>query len=311
MNAETSLKPDADAKSAPVQIVVFSADAGHARAIAREQDGACAIFDDLAKTAQHLMDIEDERAVLVVDLLGFSGDGLEELAESVAGHVPTVLICEAAQEPHLPEILLDAAFFVIHAPSSKGTVKCIIEAARKKAAQTRAAGAHYLKLLETLKTAETGKFVFRTIQEAETLARFLAYAFPDRAAAAKGLTELMRNAVEHGNLEIGFKEKARLIEDGMLEAEIDRRLADDAYQGRAAEAVLAKKPEGVYVVITDKGPGFAWSDFTKFSPDRAAYKNGRGIQLARLTCFDKLAYNEAGNQVTVFAATNHGPKDLT
>ncbi len=303
MNADAALKTDATtAEDAPVQIVVFSADARHARVIAKYQDGACMIFDDLEKTVQHLMDMEDERAVLVVDLLGFSGDGLDDLAESVAGHIPTIIICEAAQEPHLSETLLDAAFFVLHAPISKGTVKCIIDAAKKKAAKTRAAGAHYLKLLETLKQAETGKFVFRTLKEAETLARFLAYAFPDRAAAAKGLTELMRNAVEHGNLEIGFKEKARLMEDGMLNAEIERRLHNPAYAERCAEAVLARKPEGVYVIITDKGPGFQWSDFTKFSPARAAYKNGRGIQVARLTCFDKLAYNEAGNQVTAFSA---------
>lgn len=295
-------EPETGAAPAAVQLVVFSADGRHAQAIARELDGKCIIFDDLQKTAEHLMETEDERTALVADLTGHAGAGLEEIAEHAASRVPTVVICDAGGETRIPQALLDAAFFVLRAPQPKSTVTCIIEAAKKKAAQMQRADRHYPPLLETLKRAETGKFLFRTIREAETLARFLAYAFPDPARAARGLCELMRNAVEHGNLEIGFKEKARLLEDGMLGAEIDRRLASAAYQDRVAEAVLARKPEGVYVVIADKGPGFEWSDFTKFTPARAAYKNGRGIQLARLTCFDKLAYNETGNQVTVFAA---------
>ena len=295
-------EPETRAVLAAVQLVVFSADSRHAQTIARELDGKCIVFDDLQKTAEHLLETEDERTALVADLTGHTGAGLEDIAEHAASHVPTVVICDTEGESRIPHALLDAAFFVLRAPMSKATVKCVIEAAKEKAAQAQRVGRHHLQLLETLKQAETGKFLFRTIREAETLARFLAYAFPDRARAARGLAELMRNAVEHGNLEIGFKEKARLLEDGMLGAEIDRRLASAAYQHRVAEAVLARKPEGVYVVIADKGPGFEWGDFTKFTPARAAYKNGRGIQLARLTCFDKLAYNDAGNQVTVFAA---------
>ncbi|MCK5744990.1 MAG: hypothetical protein KAH44_02200, partial [Oricola sp.] len=277
MTQNASLSARSPETAASVQVVIFSPDSAHAQALAREQNGKCVVFDDLAKTLAHIDDTEDERTVLVADLIGFASGGLEALAEYAAGHAPTVLICDAGSEAQIPEALLDAAFFVLQAPAPKPTVTCIVEAAKKKAAQTQRVGRHYAALLETLKTAETAKFSFRTMAEAETLARFLAYAFPDRASAARGLTELLRNAVEHGNLEIGFREKARLIEDGMLQADIERRLKAPAYEGRVAEAVLARKPEGVYVVIADKGPGFAWSDFTKFSPDRAAYKNGRGI----------------------------------
>lgn len=302
MMKDTSLSVQAADKAADVQVLIFSADSRHGQALAREQDGKCVVFDDLRKALAHIGETEDERTVLVADMIGFAGDDLDELAEYAASHVPTILICDAGGEAQISEALTDAAFFVLRAPASKSTVKCVVEAAKKKAAQAQRAGRHYLRLLESLKIAETAKFGFRTIPEADALARFLAYAFPDRNRAARGLGELMRNAVEHGNLEIGFKEKARLIEDGMLTAEIERRLKTPAYEARVAEAVLARKKEGVYVIISDEGPGFSWSDFTKFSPARAAYKNGRGIQVARLTCFDKLAYNEAGNQVSVFSA---------
>ncbi len=53
-----------------------------------------------------------------------------------------------------------------------------------------------------------GRAEFRTIEDAQNLAILLAKQCPDYDRVLFGLRELMINAVEHGNLEIGYEKKA-------------------------------------------------------------------------------------------------------
>jgi hypothetical protein len=48
---------------------------------------------------------------------------------------------------------------------------------------------------------------------------------PEPRSAVYGLNELLINAVEHGNLGITYDEKIKLVVEGRLESEIERRLA--------------------------------------------------------------------------------------
>ena len=56
----------------------------------------------------------------------------------------------------------------------------------------------------------------------------------------------------------------------------------------------------MYVVITDQGDGFDWKKFMRIDPSRAGDNHGRGIAQANATSFDKLTYNDKGNQVIAF-----------
>ena len=68
------------------------------------------------------------------------------------------------------------------------------------------------------------RFHFRTLEEAANLAYKIAACFPEPQKAAFGLNELMHNAVEHGNLGIGYDEKANLLRSGSWREEVERRL---------------------------------------------------------------------------------------
>ena len=68
------------------------------------------------------------------------------------------------------------------------------------------------------------RFHFRTLEEATNLAYKIATSFPEPQKVAFGLNELMRNAVEHGNLGIGYDEKANLLRSGIWQEEVERRL---------------------------------------------------------------------------------------
>jgi anti-sigma regulatory factor (Ser/Thr protein kinase) len=119
-----------------------------------------------------------------------------------------------------------------------------------------------------------------------------------------GLAELMINAVEHGNLEIGYERKSQLLESGTWKEEIARRLEDEKYWERSAEAVLSRKEDGIYFVVTDQGEGFNWQRYMMIDPSRAGDNHGRGIAQANAVSFDKLAYNAKGNQVVAFVSSH-------
>jgi anti-sigma regulatory factor (Ser/Thr protein kinase) len=153
----------------------------------------------------------------------------------------------------------------------------------------------------SLRLLESARFRIRTLEEALALARSMAHWFPEPARVAKGLAELLCNAVEHGSLEIGFELKGTLLKQGDWRREIKRRQAIEPYASRSVEAVFARRKGGWCVVITDEGPGFDWKSHLVVNPTRAGELHGRGIAHARAASFDHIAYNKAGNRVLAFA----------
>jgi two-component system cell cycle response regulator len=50
------------------------------------------------------------------------------------------------------------------------------------------------------------------------------------------------------------------------------------------------------------GPGFDWKKYMVIEPSRAKDNHGRGIAQARAMSFDRLSYNDTGNQVVGFVS---------
>lgn len=142
-----------------------------------------------------------------------------------------------------------------------------------------------------------GLFEFRTMQEARQMALELGSLCPNPEVATMGLTELMVNAIEHGNLEISYEEKGDLCRFGRWQAEVARRSALPVYGDRRATLWWARRRDLIRFEIRDEGPGFDWRRFMSFEPERAFDPNGRGIALARGMAFSNLHYEEPGNVV--------------
>ncbi|WP_417688302.1 ATP-binding SpoIIE family protein phosphatase [Roseibium sp.] len=139
-------------------------------------------------------------------------------------------------------------------------------------------------------------FAIRTIREAADLAERLAAEYPKPEIVATGIWELLINAIEHGNLDISHEEKTRLLLADELDAEIERRLASEAFVNRRVHVELAKTGQQILLTIRDEGTGF---DFEKYI-DRELLidvPNGRGIAIAQKLSFDQLTYRGCGNQV--------------
>jgi signal transduction histidine kinase len=140
-------------------------------------------------------------------------------------------------------------------------------------------------------------FSFRTLDEAEGLALLLADISMNPGRTATGYSELLINAVEHGNLGIGYAKKRRLIEDGCWKEEVNKYLQLSPYADRRVEVILNKGAETVVVTVADQGDGFAWGKYLEIDPARVDDIHGRGIAISKGLCFDELEYLGKGNIV--------------
>ncbi len=113
------------------------------------------------------------------------------------------------------------------------------------------------------------------------------------------LTELFVNALEHGNCEIGYYEKAEWLESGkkvgdlIAEKQVETRIAN-----REIRFSYEINRDYSDFIIEDDGVGFDWKAFMDFEKDgNYTDVNGRGIIMAH-TSSARLEYNKKGNSVT-------------
>lgn len=215
-------------------------------------------------------------------------------------NIPVVMVTGAAGPKDMQEGLSAGVFYYLAKPVEETVLRSVLLAATKDAKQTRQLNDELKRHRTSFNLIEACKFQFSTLEEAECLAAFMAHCFPEPNRVLQGLAELLINAVEHGILNIGYDRKSELLELGTWHAEIQRRQNDPAYAGKAIEAAITRKDNGVYVVVTDPGPGFHWKKYMNIDPSRAGDNHGRGIAQANAISFDKLTYNEAGNQAVAF-----------
>ncbi len=114
------------------------------------------------------------------------------------------------------------------------------------------------------------------------------------------LTEMLINAIEHGNCGIAAAEKAEfLAKYGDARRLIVEKCRDPAIAARKVFFGYSLEREHSTFVIRDEGAGFNWREFVK--PGREVdflSLSGRGILLTAETA-SRLDYNEAGNEVTL------------
>ena len=141
-----------------------------------------------------------------------------------------------------------------------------------------------------------GTFRFRTLEEAEYLALRIAKAcsMPD---AVVGISELLANAVEHGNLNITYNEKSELVTQGLLFQTIQERLDLPEHSKKFVEIKMSKHEDTTTMLIKDQGPGFDFNKYLTFDESRAFDNHGRGIAIART--FLNVQYLGNGNEVLV------------
>lgn len=106
---------------------------------------------------------------------------------------------------------------------------------------------------------------------------------------------MLINAIEHGNLGIGYSTKTSLMKTGIWEQEVLRRQNLPQNQRKKAEVFFRRKADRIELTISDQGEGFDWEKYLEISPSRARDMHGRGIALAKMLSFDDISYEGPGN----------------
>ena len=209
------------------------------------------------------------------------------------------VIFQTSNEEELHKGIQAGADYYIKKPFKDEQLQTTFKAAVKKFHQIQELNKELQKGSEGLDLLMNGKFEFTNLNQADALAAVLAQSCPNPDKIIMGISELLINAIEHGNLAITYEEKSELTMKGDWKSEVSKRLADEKYSSRIAKVDLVRDKEKISITIEDEGAGFNWQKYMEFDPARAFDAHGRGIATANQICFDSLEYKGRGNIVVV------------
>jgi CheY-like chemotaxis protein/anti-sigma regulatory factor (Ser/Thr protein kinase) len=220
--------------------------------------------------------------------------------------LPVIMLTADTSPDDVSQGLAEGAHYYLTKPSTEDVLQVVIKSALAESRQKRDLRALVGRHAGTLALLCRAEFAYRTLAEARDLALLLADASLDPARTVVGYSELLINAVEHGNLGISYADKGRLLGEGRWADEVEARLRDPDYAGRRVRVILDKSDGTSRVTIIDQGTGFDWAGYLEFSPDRVFDLHGRGIAMSRSMSFDSLEYLGPGNTVVTTVALPAG-----
>jgi DNA-binding response OmpR family regulator len=212
-------------------------------------------------------------------------------------HLPVIMQTAIDGQEEIVDGIRNGVFYYLVKPIQRELLLSITQAAVQDYSQYRRLMIEVKKHTDALTLMNDARFRYRTPSEANLLAVMLASAVPEVPSLVLGLSELMMNAVEHGNLGISYQEKSELIARNAWIGEIERRLSLPENMGKSVEVVYTRMPHMVAITIIDQGEGFDWQRYMEMDPARVFETHGRGIALARKTGFTAIEYQERGNVV--------------
>ena len=239
--------------------------------------------------------------VLLLDVMMPRMDGLQLLkrvkASSRMRHIPVILQTASSGPEEVAKGLQAGAYYYLTKPLTQKVLLAVVKSAAELCARHRvlsqqAEGADTPMLL-----LQEGRFTFRTLQECHELANLLAKLCPHPTQVVTGLSELLINALEHGNLGITYEDKTTLLLDRRWKTEVQARQALPENRDKFVEVLAQRLPGRVRFDIRDEGPGFDWKSFLTPNPSRLLDNHGRGIFMAKMDSFDLLEYHGTGNRV--------------
>lgn len=227
--------------------------------------------------------------------------GLELLrkmkAQPALDGIPVILQTALGSPADILEGLEQGAFYYLTKPLQKRALLAIVKTAVADHARYRELREEVCAMQGALAHLVHGTFECRTVVEGMRLASLLAKPCPQPERVVIGLSELVINAIEHGNLGITYEEKSQLNESGDWNAEVDRRLALPENVDKRVTVECEISCEQIRFSIRDEGDGFDWQGYLAVDPARVFDNHGRGIAMAKMTSFDQLEFRGAGNVV--------------
>jgi len=239
--------------------------------------------------------------VIILDRMMPGMDGMQLLSNikdnDLLEHVPVVMQTAKAESRDIVEGINAGAYYYLTKPYEGDVLKTIVRSAVNDRLHEKSLHESLHEGRQIFHLMTFGRFKIHNLHECNLVASQVAHLCPEPHRVVTGISELLINALEHGNLKIGYEEKSNLIRRGMWQIEVDRRLNASENIGGFIELEFQVASDTVQIRIRDQGLGFDWTPYMDFDPDRAFDPHGRGIAVARLSSFDDLEYIGVGNEV--------------
>lgn len=244
----------------------------------------------------------DRADIIVTDRMMPVMDGLaltrrlKRTKETAA--TPVVLLTGASSAEDVNDGLAAGAFYYLSKPADPGMVESVLNSAMREVKRSKGISEQLNSHQAAFRNIEIMRMRLSRPDEVESVCSLLAsmHEQPDRIV--QGIYELVQNGIEHGLLGFGLENKSRLLAEGQWEAALASQSRKVASQGRSVEATMIRKENTLVLSVKDPGSGFAWRAYLGADQARSSTLCGRGIARANTLVFDRIAYNEAGNEVT-------------
>ena len=244
--------------------------------------------------------------LLVTDRRMPNMDGLD-LAKHVRSNpaisqIPVIMQTGATSQEEILEGIRAGVFYYLAKPYEEATLLGIVRSAIQERKQKSVFEQRMTRQSEALSAFVSGEMQISTPEEAQNTALLLSALYNDPQLVVTGLYELLLNAVEHGNLGIGYETKNRLLSDGLLHDEISKRLRLPENAAKRVSIKFVRQGKTIEITVEDSGEGFDWRPYMEIEPSRATHGSGRGIAKAALISFDRVVFEGKGNKVIAVAA---------
>ncbi|MBU8912469.1 MAG: cyclic nucleotide-binding domain-containing protein [Spirochaetales bacterium] len=124
------------------------------------------------------------------------------------------------------------------------------------------------------------------------------------------LSEMLMNAVEHGNCDIDYEEKtAWLQEHGDILDLVREKCTDPEVREKRVNFSYRIIADRSYFTIRDEGEGFDWRSRLEPGEDVNLSLHGHGIQMTRYY-IENLCYNDSGNEVQFELSHQHNESNM-
>lgn len=248
---------------------------------------------------QLLQNPENDFKLILLDRMmpGLDGIGLlrRMKGDPRLSGIPVIMQTAANSPEQIREGLEAGAYYYLTKPYRRDSLLAIVHAALSDAEARSSLSRQLHQHINSLQFLEQAEFSIRTVEEAGQLASFVAHACPNPDAAVMGISELLINGVEHGNLGLAYAEKSRLKQEDRWHEEIARRAALPENAAKEVRLSYHRDAGAITLRVSDQGSGFSWQNYLEIDPERAFDPNGRGIALARMLSFSNITYEGCGN----------------
>ncbi len=228
-------------------------------------------------------------------------DGLELLRrikdDPAKQRIPVIMETAARARHEIVEGIDAGAYYYITKPFHVDILLSIVETAVRDYRYQSMLRTEVDRNRQMLGLVSGATFEFRTLEQAQDLAVFIAAFYPEPDNVVLGLSELLVNAVEHGNLGIGYERKTELTRQGRWREEIESLLHDSDHADRTVRVSYERTATELRLIIRDEGEGFDPAPYMQLDPDRVTDNHGRGIAMANMVSFDAIEYRAGGTEV--------------